>query len=99
MRIPSFGIRPLRRLPLFWAAAFGGMAVLLAAVAFMQFRATRQIGKATEDRIAGDLESVMIDWHLDFYRRFSEACVAIQVGPDSGAFDAWDAFRDRYAQF
>lgn len=74
------------------------MAALLGAVAFLQFRATRQIAQATEDRIAGNLESLMIDWHLDFYRRSSATCVALQVGPDSGAFDGWEAFRDRYAQ-
>jgi len=75
------------------------MAGLLFATAVMQFRSTAQIGEATEDRIGGTLESLMIDWHLDFYRRFSAICVALQVGPDSGAFDDPTVFRDRYAQW
>ena len=75
------------------------MACLLFATAVMQFRSTAQINEATEDRIGGNLESLMIDWHLDFYRRFSAICVALQVGPDSGAFDDPTVFRDRYAQW
>jgi hypothetical protein len=75
------------------------MTALLAAVAFMQYRSTTQIVEATEARIGGSLESLLIDWHLDFYRRFSTICVSLQVGPDSGAFDDWSTFRDRYAQW
>jgi signal transduction histidine kinase len=75
------------------------MAALLAVVAFLQYRSTTQIVEATEARIGGSLESLLIDWHLDFYRRFSSICVSLQVGPDSGAFDDWSIFRDRYAQW
>lgn len=75
------------------------MAALLSAVAFMQYRSTTQIVEATEARIGGSLESLLIDWHLDFYRRFSAICVSLQVGPDAGAFDDWSIFRDRYTQW
>jgi signal transduction histidine kinase len=75
------------------------LACLLAAVAFLQFRSTAQVDDATEERVGGNLESLMIDWHLDFYRQFSAICVALQVGPDSGAFDDWSVFSDRYSQW
>jgi signal transduction histidine kinase len=75
------------------------MTALLATVAFMQYRSTTQIVEATEARIGGSLESLLFDWHFDFYRRFSAICVSLQVGPDSGAFDDWSIFRDRYAQW
>jgi len=99
MRINPFLTKPFRASAIFWIALLCILAGLLAAVAFMQFRSTTQIAEATEDRIGGNLESLMIDWHLDFYRRFSAVCVALQVGPDSGAFDDWSVFRDRYAQW
>ena len=38
----------------------------------------------------------MIGWHLDFYRELSAICVALQVGPDSGARDNWDDYLHRY---
>jgi signal transduction histidine kinase len=99
MRNASIGRRPFRSSPHFWIAVLCVLAGLLAAVAFLQFRSTTQIDDATEDRIGGNLESLMIDWHLDFYRRFSNICVALQVGPDSGAFDDWSVFSDRFSQW
>jgi signal transduction histidine kinase len=99
MKIASRRIALFRTSPFSWMAVLCIMAGLLVAVALMQFRSMNQINKATEDRIGGTLESLMIDWHLDFYRRFSGICVALQVGPDSGAFDDWSVFRDRYAQW
>jgi hypothetical protein len=72
------------------------MAALLGLVAWLQYRWTNQISTATELRIAGNIESIMVDWHWDFYRQFSTICVALQVGPDSGAYDPWDVYRDRY---
>jgi signal transduction histidine kinase len=83
----------------FWIAVLCMMAALLAALAVLQYRSTTEISEATEARIGGNVESLMMDWQMDFYRRFSAICVALQVGPDSGAFDDWAAFRDRYAQW
>jgi phosphatidate phosphatase APP1 len=45
------------------------------------------------------VESLMLDWHLDFYRQFSGICVALQVGPDSGEHDDWRAYRERYSRW
>lgn len=99
MKTAAFRTKPFRTSPIFWVAMLCLMACLLFATAVMQFRSTAQINEATEDRIGGNLESLMIDWHLDFYRRFSAICVALQVGPDSGAFDDPTVFRDRYTQW
>ena len=60
--------RQFRASPFLWVALLCVLAGLLAAVAFLQFRSTAQIDEATEDRIGGNLESLMIDWHVDFYR-------------------------------
>jgi signal transduction histidine kinase len=65
----------------------------------MQYRATTQLSYATEARIGGNVESLMMGWQLDLYHHLSAICVALQVGPDSGAFDDWAAFSDRYEQW
>jgi len=80
----------------FWIVLFCVMTGLLATVAVTQIRATREMVEATEIRIGGDLESRMMDWHLDFFRQFSDICVAFQVGPDSAEFDDWRIFTRRY---
>jgi two-component system sensor histidine kinase SenX3 len=88
-----------RRWSSFWTTALLGMAALLVTVAVLQYRWTSQITEATETRIGNNVESLMLDWHLDFYQQFSAICVALQVGPDSGAHDDWRAYRERYAHW
>ena len=75
------------------------MAVLLIAVAFLQYRWNMQIRQATEVRLCADLESVMMKWHLNLYREFSTICIALQVGPDSGAEDHWSDYLHRYGDW
>ena len=79
-----------------WTAGICGMALLLIAVASLQYRWNMQIRQATEVRLGADLESVMLKWHLNLYRELSTICIALQVGPDSGAQAHWDDFLHRY---
>jgi signal transduction histidine kinase len=83
----------------FWIAVLTGMAALLLTVGFLQYRWTNQLTEATETRIGSNVESLMLDWHLDFYQSFAAICVALQVGPDSGAHDDWRAYAERFADW
>ena len=82
-----------------WTAALVGIAVLLIAVALLQYRWNLQIRQATEVRLGADLESVMMKWHLNLYRELSTICIAVQVGPDSGASDHWNDYLRRYEEW
>jgi len=82
-----------------WTAALVGVAVLLIAVALLQYRWNMQIRQATEVRLGADLESVMMRWHLNLYRELSTICIAVQVGPDSGASDHWNDYLRRYEEW
>jgi len=82
-----------------WAAALAGIAVLIFAIGVMQYRWNYQIRQATEIRMGADLESAMMNWHLDLYGEFSAICVALQIGPDSGARDSWDDYFRRYGEW
>jgi signal transduction histidine kinase len=75
------------------------MVVLLIAVALLQYRWNMQIRQAMEVRLGSDLESVMMKWHLNLYREFSTICIALQVGPDSGAGDHWNDYLRRYEEW
>ena len=75
------------------------MVVLLAIIAALQYRWTAEVTGVNEFRVGRDLESVMIKWHLDLYREFSAICVALQVGPDSGAHDRWKDYLERYIKW
>jgi signal transduction histidine kinase len=83
----------------FWPPVLLGMVVLLTIVALLQFRWTTQITAATDAQIGNSVQSLMMDWHRDLYREFSVICVALQVGPDSGARDGWKDYLQRYADW
>jgi hypothetical protein len=83
----------------FWTAALIGIALLLLALALLQYRWNAQIRQAAEARVGADLESVMMKWHLDLYGELSTICIALQVGPDSGAHDAWNDYLRRYQKW
>ncbi|HEY1270469.1 MAG TPA: histidine kinase dimerization/phospho-acceptor domain-containing protein, partial [Terriglobales bacterium] len=85
------------RSSLFWTVVVSAAALLIVAV--LQYRWTMQVNEAAEMRIGTNLQSVMVDWHLNFFHEFSAICVALQVGPDSGAEDHWDAYVGRYANW
>ena len=92
----SIGRKPGGGASLFWIAVLSGMVALLAIVAVLQYRWTTQVTEATDARIGSDLQSLMMDWHYDFYRELSAICATLQVGPDSGARDNWQDYLQRY---
>jgi len=73
--------------------------VLLAVLAFLQYRWTNEATAASEMRIGAELESFMMKWHGDLYGEFSAICTAMQVGPDSGARDTWNDYLERYVEW
>ncbi len=80
-------------------AVASGMTALLVTVAVLQYRWTTQLNEAAEARIGSGLQSSMLAWNLDFYGEVSAICVALQVGPDSGARDGWNDYLHRYAEW
>src|SRR6267378_4735531 len=95
----GIGDRGAKKLPLSWIALLCGLALLLVMVAALQYRWTKQLSEATEARIGSALQPLMMGWHLDFYGELSAICVALQVGPDSGARDGWDDYLHRYVNW
>ena len=91
--------RPLNDLLTFWPLVLSGLVVLLAVLAFLQYRWTNEATAASELRIGAELESLMMKWHGDLYGEFSAICTAMQVGPDSGARDTWNDYLERYVEW
>jgi signal transduction histidine kinase len=83
----------------FWISVISGMASLVVMVAILQYRWTKQLIAATEADMGNSLRPLTMGWHLDFYGELSAICVALQVGPDSGAHDAWADYLQRYTQW
>jgi signal transduction histidine kinase len=89
----------LKRLPLFWITILSCMTSVLIIVVALQYRWTKQLSEASEARLTTTLQPLMIGWHLDFYGELSAICVALQVGPDSGARDTWEDYLHRYVNW
>src|SRR5579863_8210916 len=90
----SFRLSGNSRLGL-WIASCG-ITLLFIATAIMQYRWNQQIRRAAETGLGASLESVMVEWHLNLYRELSTICIALQVGPDSGAHNHWNDYLLRF---
>ena len=75
------------------------MALLWVVVASLQYHWAKQLSTVTEVRIGANLQSLMTQWHRDLYDELSAVCIALQVGPDSGAHDALNDYLQRYAEW
>lgn len=85
--------------PLFWIGVISAMASLLVMVGVLQYRWTKELSEAAQARVGGTLKPLMLEWHMDFYSELSAICVAMQVGPDSGAHDAWNDYLQRFSEW
>jgi signal transduction histidine kinase len=81
----------------FRIAVLSAMALLWVLVASLQYKWASQLSSATELRLGTNLRSLMTIWQRDLYDELSAICVTLQVGPDSGAHDAWNDYLQRYA--
>ena len=73
--------------------------IVVIVLGVLQYRWSNQVSEATSIRLADSLQMSMINWHLDFFRVFSEVCVAMRVDPDSSTQDDWDQYARRYADW
>ncbi len=83
---------------------FSAIIIILAVIVVivlggLQYRWSNQVSEATSIRLADSLQMSMINWHLDFFRAFSEICVAMRVDPDSSTQDDWEQYARRYAEW
>src|SRR6202035_3074444 len=73
--------------------------IVVIVLGVVQYRWSNQVSEATSIRLADSLQMSMINWHLDFFRVFSEVCAALRVDPDSSTQDDWDQYARRYADW
>ena len=73
--------------------------IVVIVLGVLQYRWSNQVSEATSIRLADSLQMSMINWHLDFFRVFSEVCVALRVDPDSSTQEDWDQYARRYADW
>jgi len=85
------------RTPRWFLVVLAATVVLWVIVAGLQYKVARELSSVTQVRMGGTLQSVMTQWHRDLYDELSTVCIALQVGPDSGAHDGWNDYLQRYA--
>jgi signal transduction histidine kinase len=73
--------------------------IVVIVLGVLQYRWSNQVSEATSIRLADSLQMSMINWHLDFFRVFSEVCLALRVDPDSSTQSDWDQYARRYADW
>jgi signal transduction histidine kinase len=76
-------------------------AIIVAALALLQYRWSSSVSEATAVRLADSLQMSMMNWQKDFFQYFSEISLALRVDPAEDAptdpgqyarrFDEWKA--------
>src|ERR1700733_1535408 len=51
------------------------MAAVLVTLGVLQYRWSQQVSEADDARLGNNLRSLVMDWHLDFFREFSGIAV------------------------
>jgi len=70
--------------------------VVVIVLGVLQYRWSNQVSEATSIRLADSLEMSMVNWHLDFFRDFSEICIAMRVDPEAGPQGDWNQYARRF---
>jgi signal transduction histidine kinase len=73
--------------------------IIVIVLAALQYRWSDQISEATSIRLADSLQMSMINWHLDFFRDFSEICLTMHIDPESGQRGDGDQYIRRFAEW
>jgi signal transduction histidine kinase len=73
--------------------------IVVIVMAALQYRWSNQVSEATSIRLADSLQMSMINWHLDFFRDFSEICIAMRVDQEIDAPDDWNQYARRFAEW
>jgi signal transduction histidine kinase len=91
------------KLPIKERAFTTGMVILATIVvlvlAALQYRWSNQVSEATSIRLADSLQMSLINWHLDFFRDFSEICIAMHADPEAGAQDDLTQYARRFSEW
>src|ERR1700752_4980362 len=73
--------------------------IVVIVLGVLQYRWSNQVSEATSIRLADSLQMSMINWHLDFFRAFSEICLALRVDPESRTQEDWNQYAQRYGEW
>jgi len=74
-------------------------AVVVTVLAVLQYRWSNQVSEATSVRLADSLQMSMINWHLDFFRDFSEIGLTMRMDPDSRYPDELEEYARHFAEW
>ena len=74
-------------------------AIIVAALAVLQYRWSTRISEATAVRLADSLQMSMINWQKDFFRYFSEIGLALRIDPVEDAADDPSQYVRRFAEW
>jgi signal transduction histidine kinase len=91
------------KIPLRWRATSTAVVIpaviIVIALAALQYRWSDQISEATSIRLADSLQMSMINWHLDFFRDFSEICLTMHIDPENDQRADEDQYIRRFAEW
>ena len=89
---------PLKERFLSWAVVIA-LAMVLVALARMQYQWSLEVSEATSARMQASLESSMMSFRQALYSELAAICLALEVNSETGAPDGWSRYAQRYQQW
>jgi signal transduction histidine kinase len=74
-------------------------AIIVAALAVIEYRWSTRVSEATAVRLADSLQMSMMNWQKDFFRYFSEIGLALRIDPVEDAPGDVDRYVRRFAEW
>jgi signal transduction histidine kinase len=74
-------------------------AIIVAALAVLEYRWSTRVSEATAVRLADSLQMSMMNWQKDFFRYFSEIGLALRIDPVEDAPGDVDRYVRRFAEW
>jgi signal transduction histidine kinase len=74
-------------------------AIIVAALAVLEYRWSTRVSEATAVRLADSLQMSMMNWQKDFFRYFSEIGLALRIDPVEDAPGDDDKYIRRFAEW
>lgn len=81
---------------IFLSVVVAGLAVVLVALAVLQYHWSQVVSAATSARLQANLESSMLGWRDDFHRELTSVFAAMQTNPMLPLHDKTDQFAQQY---
>lgn len=82
-----------------WPIVVLVLLLILGSLMYLQYQWAKQVSDAAKAHVAADLRKSILAWHLDLFRTFSSAAVALRLNSEPEEYPNHRSYADRYLEW